>query len=706
MGLLIKGSPIRFENSLDFLSYIRKHGVAQFLNIWKVVKDHQNDDLRWGDEVECGIFCLSIDEDGKKAVSLSLRGDKIIEELREKENNVKGRSRDLCNWVPEYGLWMVESTPGKPYTNLSSDLLNVERNMRLRRRRLLGTLQENEVAPTITCYPLLGESHLLLEARSAHLEGPDAVNSVVPFSHSEMLPDRVISKHPRFGALTRSIRKRRGEKVDIRIPVFEDKKTSPQEVMDGIKMDCMAFGMGMCCLQVTFQARDIEESRYMYDQLGILAPIMLAITASTPIFRGRLASVDARWSAIAQSVDDRTPRERGLLPPGGQEGELDESKLAGGGARRLHKSRYDSISTYLYHCEGHPCQKKMSLLNDVPCPVDETAKETLLAAGLDENLSHHIAHLFVRDPLVTFEGHIELNDEESTDHFETIQSTNWQSVRWKPPPPRLSETDAHIGWRAELRTMEVQFTDFENAAFVVFTVLLTRVVLSLDLSLYIPLSKVDENMKRAHAVDAVKTQKFFFRSVMVDAESAPSPCGSRSPNYPEDYQFQEMSLDEVFNGTKDADTTGEKETFPGLIPLIYAYLDYINCDEDTLSRIESYLQLISLRASGDLLTPATWIRRFVATHPAYQNDSVVSEEIVHDLLSAINEIGIGKRVCSELLGDVRVEPIRAQGAYGSVLEAPRTQDEKMKLVDKLMQRAAVMKDRGVFRGSRAMSDSR
>ena len=40
------------------------------------------------------------------------------------------------------------------------------------------------------------------------------------------------------------------------------------------------------------------------------------------------------------------------------------------------------------------------------------------------------------------------------------------------------------------RSMEVQMTDFENAAFTVFVVLVTRVVLAFDLNLYIPLSKV------------------------------------------------------------------------------------------------------------------------------------------------------------------------------------------------------------------------
>ena len=58
-------------------------------------------------------------------------------------------------------------------------------------------------------------------------------------------------------------------------------------------------------------------------------------------------------------------------------------------------------------------------------------------------------------------------------------------MRFKPPPPKSS-----IGWRVEFRPLEVQLTDFENAAFVVFVVLLTRAILSFKLNFYIPISKV------------------------------------------------------------------------------------------------------------------------------------------------------------------------------------------------------------------------
>lgn len=48
--------------------------------------------------------------------------------------------------------------------------------------------------------------------------------------------------------LTQNIRERRGEKVDIRMPIYKDINTP--NGMEYIDMDCMAFGMGSSCLQV------------------------------------------------------------------------------------------------------------------------------------------------------------------------------------------------------------------------------------------------------------------------------------------------------------------------------------------------------------------------------------------------------------------------------------------------------------------------
>jgi glutamate--cysteine ligase catalytic subunit len=71
----------------------------------------------------------------------------------------------------------------------------------------------------------------------------------------------------------------------------------------------------------------------MYDQLAVLAPIMLALTAATPIFKGRLSDIDARWTVISQSVDDRTDAEKGFLSEEEANAVMDP-RLAGGGIRR------------------------------------------------------------------------------------------------------------------------------------------------------------------------------------------------------------------------------------------------------------------------------------------------------------------------------------------------------------------------------------
>ncbi len=41
-----------------------------------------------------------------------------------------------------------------------------------------------------------------------------------------------------------------------------------------------------------------------------------------------------------------------------------------------------------------------------------------------------------------------------------------------------------------------------------------------------------------------------------------------------------------------------QDSFCGLIPLIYQYLDTINVDLETRALVQSYLQLVSKRASG------------------------------------------------------------------------------------------------------------
>lgn len=91
----------------------------------------------------------------------------------------------------------------------------------------------------------------------------------------------------------------------------------------------------------------------------------------------------------------------------------------------------------------------------------------------------------------------------------------------------------------------------------------------------------------------------------------------------------------------DTSTTSES-TFIGLIPLINNYLDSLNVDIETRCELNLYLDLVSKRASGELMTTATWIRRFIRNHPNYEFDSKVSKEINFDMMQKLDEIQDGR----------------------------------------------------------------
>lgn len=122
------------------------------------------------------------------------------------------------------------------------------------------------------------------------------------------------------------------------------------------------------------------------------------------------------------------------------------------------------------------------------------------------------------------------------DHFENIQSTNWQTIRFKPPP-----VNSPIGWRVEFRSMEVQWTDFENAAFSIFIVLLTRAIISFDLNFYMPISKVSSFFQ---------TREIFFLWLMDGSTRICKKVKNEMPLYKTSF-----ISDETFSQLSDRATT-------------------------------------------------------------------------------------------------------------------------------------------------------
>ncbi|OAV88455.1 hypothetical protein PTTG_08013 [Puccinia triticina 1-1 BBBD Race 1] len=664
MGLLALGTPFDWLEAQQHADHVRQHGIQQFLRLWRNLQGRSDDPPLWGDEIE--YFLVSLDHTNRQA-NLALRQEEVLESLRQPSTAPLPPQIDVRpTFHQEYGRYMLESTPGAPYAATLEDCLRVELNMRCRRELIQAKLAENESLVTLTSFPRLGA----LGGFTVPYGTP--CGSV---AQSLYLPDDIINQHIRFPTLTRNIRKRRGSKVAIFVPVFPDintpkpfrdptvpveppetsvplevstlssmtskplangsqsshsaEKISIPEIPDNsIYLDAMGFGMGCSCLQTTYQAHSITQARYLYDALAPVAPIMMALSAAAPIFKGFLSDVDCRWDVISGAVDDRKETERSPADSIHQ--------------KFIPKSRYDSISLYIADNALHRPE-----YDDLLAPVDNSIESQLIQNGIDRIMARHIAHLFIRDPLVIFSETLESLNDDTMEHFENLQSTNWQSVRFKPPPSASASSD--IGWRVEFRTMEVQITDYENAAYSIFVVLLIRAILMFDVNFYIPLSKVDENMRRAQQRDAARSSLFHFRTQIQTKPNASSSSidlkGLIPPVQVDGLQteFEEMTMDEIIHGKQSSQ-------YPGLMHLVLSYVDQSDADDQVKEKIKKYLGFISARASGRLMTTASYIRKFVQEHPAYQRDSVVTSEINYDLICRIKAIEAGKYKAEELIG--------------------------------------------------------
>ena len=79
----------------------------------------------------------------------------------------------------------------------------------------------------------------------------------------------------------------------------------------------------------------------------------------------------------------------------------------------INKSRYDSIDTYI---SNDALYKEK--YNDLDLVYDKDIYEKLRKNDVDDLLARHMAHLFIRDPLVIFKELLDQDDENSVDHFE------------------------------------------------------------------------------------------------------------------------------------------------------------------------------------------------------------------------------------------------------------------------------------------------
>lgn len=373
-------------------------------------------------------------------------------------------------------------------------------------------------------------------------------------------------------------------------------------------------------------------------------------------------STDTRWDLIAAAVDDRTAEEEAAaqqlaaklgLAPRGAEASGDaagavRAAAARGvppGTRPLFKSRYDSSSVLLsahlppggpeQPWAQHEAGKALDAeLNDLAPLVDacvDPAHARLLDAarehaGLPAALARHVGWVCARDPLVVGRGRERLPEAEA-EHFELLQSTNWNSVRLKPP------LKGEGGWRVELRPIEAQLTDFENAALATVSSVYAAAAIGLGawprtapprarparraracvrrrarppprcaragLDVRLPASAIDENFRAAARRDGARAGAYWL------AHAPPDAWGSAGAR-----PRVRASLSEILSGSARVAAPAAQggAAWPGLLPLLRAYAHAVGFSQPGAALLGTYCELLGARADGALPTEAAHLR--------------------------------------------------------------------------------------------------
>lgn len=150
------GTPLEWPDARIQAAAVRAWGIEQLLAIWRRARGKERDALLWGDEIE--YLVVNLDASLHEA-RLSLRQADILTALAEDEHlashggtscvpaihevnsdpelPLKMRSEvdrpaTIPVFHPEFGRFMLEATPGKPWGIGFRDLLDVEPNMKWR----------------------------------------------------------------------------------------------------------------------------------------------------------------------------------------------------------------------------------------------------------------------------------------------------------------------------------------------------------------------------------------------------------------------------------------------------------------------------------------------------------------------------------------------------------------------------------------------
>ncbi|CAF1186572.1 unnamed protein product [Didymodactylos carnosus] len=270
MGLLEEGHPLTWNQIAVHLPELKKQALEQLIRIWEKNKNRTNDTQTWGDEVGLKIveFSLLRFDHASKRVQLLLKAHEYLPKLKKLNEQVEEKSQ--ITWHEEAGDHCVEGVLSSPFDHSSAHYSMVEESLRRRREQAQHLLAKDEYILNVCAFPRMGCAEFTWPVLKS-----DPLSS---WEQSICFPQEFISPiHPQM-KIVKNMVERRKSKFKVNLPL-------------------------------------------LYDQLIPMTPVMLALSAACPIWRGYLCDVDTRWNALCESADDRTEEEKnnqetfvGLVP--------------------------------------------------------------------------------------------------------------------------------------------------------------------------------------------------------------------------------------------------------------------------------------------------------------------------------------------------------------------------------------------------------
>lgn len=293
MGLLIYDSADTFdyEDSKKLQWKLKQFAIEQFLRLYIKFVDFKPEDgkyRKYGYEVEFNT--LKMEKTPKGKVNYLLQTDLgFIDHIKSPNFEVHSK----------LGAWMAELVPKTPMAEyLGSKTLKEDLEL-----LYSSVMSFTESTPnrflSLSFYPKLGSCYMLKDLGLGGLS-PEEISARNHISESEYLDDEIISKHPRYQAITKNTHKRRQEKPTMVAKVFKDEETNLKQIFPGEKkagevhFDSYAFGMGLCCLQVTVGCNSIDESRWIHDQYHMFTPIFVISFLLTVVCSKRFNSTNQK----------------------------------------------------------------------------------------------------------------------------------------------------------------------------------------------------------------------------------------------------------------------------------------------------------------------------------------------------------------------------------------------------------------------------